>query len=713
MRKSLICLFQAGILVAGLGLFSPLASAADQSVQFYLDTAKYFADLQEFERAESFLTKGLTEYPEDLKLLIELSGLYRQQKKHQEEVLAQVRIVKKDPTRAANWGRLGELNILLKLYPAAVHAYQKALAVEPQNPRYQQGLNIAQNLVKTMLDLESESQALIKPTPSPRLDPELEKLLTPLPSPSPLPIPQETPVPIASSGPDDDLLGPEPGLGETEVYQRKYISFFQTQLTPLNRHAVQWFLKDLPRFNYNLIGSEINGDLLSFLKLVKRYQQENAGQMAATQEKQDAKIGDKVIPWSETQRIMRAAYVFNPDWSYSPIKVTGPHLHKTRDKGEYYAIHVNSTLKLNLNIFKLLNEQPEKYAEIPQTWDLTKEIVVGSSNSEYLSEYKPLEQENPARYMLPTALKVFEEEKKEPEKAMSYLVITEVKKLEDFILKGDVRKADMPKDDIRLGFGEKETPRSLGVNLDDGYKIWETRQVGGKEQKQEVGFMKVRGFLETEAQAQPIIVGRDFEMGDQIKEYPKAGILPTIRLGTTAVGLGGSTAYPVQGSWFVPQASYDTEYNMARLLGISELYNTLHFSMNWPVNYPINRFRNTGVISGLIEVGTVKRFYLRQWIFSAGIRGGYLIGALINHPDAQTTVPTQASLGITPTLGIHYQATPDLMFGLDLGARIYPGFGLADKESWEYKEDGFTRDVTFPMLSSVGPYLTFFGNYIF
>ena len=176
-------------------------------------------------------------------------------------------------------------------------------------------------------------------------------------------------------------------------------------------------------------------------------------------------------------------------------------------------------------------------------------------------------------------------------------------------------------------------------------------------------------------------------------------------MGTTTLALGGGSLgkFPVQGNVLIPQFSYDTEYNTARLLGTSELYNTFNVSVNWPINYPLSSLRSTGVLSGLIEVGTLKRFYWRQWIFSAGIRGGYLLGALINHPNAPSSVPTQVSLGLTPTLGIHLQASPDLIFGLDLGVRIYPGFGLDGKEErWEYKDEQTTKVVNFPMLSSVG-----------
>ena len=111
-----------------------------------------------------------------------------------------------------------------------------------------------------------------------------------------------------------------------------------------------------------------------------------------------------------------------------------------------------------------------------------------------------------------------------------------------------------------------------------------------------------------------------------------------------------------------------------------------------------------------LEGGALKRFYWRQFILSAGFKVGYLMGFLTNHPAAPNNVPSQATIGLTGLVGLHYQATPDLLLGLDLGWRYYPN---EQKNQWTFKKDGTEFSVNYPQIGSNGPIFNIFGTYAF
>lgn len=530
---------------------------------------------------------------------------------------------------------------------------------------------------------------------------------------------------------------PIPGLNiqaqaaDIEQYRRKYISFFPSEDSSLDEVLQAGMGAELPRFTYQMM-KPTDMDLLTFLQAVKRFQKEHAGELAALKEKDNIKFGDKVVPWSETKQVMESAYVFSPEWRFSDIRLTGPHKHE-QNKSTYWAVHAESDLDLSLDIFKLTGEEPSKYATEEERWTLTKELKLNNLDS-LLRKIKEatgveIDMDNPLhRPLVLEALKLLPEfsdiEDEEPSEYLADEVeaavnedsfgalATAIKRLEDFILKGDVTAADMKADQVKIGFGDKETPASLGVKMDHGYKLIEYRMQNGQEVPVEVGFMKVRELGADKVSAQPIIVARDYELGDQVKEYPKSGINVGLKAGTTSLGFSG-TGEPQ--NMFSPQVQLDIESNMASLTGVSELYGTLTGGVALPVTAKFDS--NVSALGATVEIGVLKKFYMRQLIFNAGIRGGVLMGFLkapsssvLNTGLDSSFVPGESysnmGFGATALIGLHYQATADVIFGLDLGYRIFMG-----SNEWKTGKDSKASDANLGGLSSNGPVINLFANF--
>lgn len=697
----------------------PIQSLRPAELLQQLQIAERYLSLQQYPQAMQIYQQLQQKYPQAAEVYSGQGLILLQQNNYRDAITPLQQATRLDPQIVDNWVNLGSAYWALNQYIEAEQAYRKAASLSPNDA----------DLRKTLTLVEEKITEVQQPVSKRILPHELRSAPD---AKTALIQPVETAADAAEKGiPSHDLL-PQPGDTDPELaalladipdtpadqastisfYQRKYVAFFQRQNTPLNGIIAKWFVQDLPRFGYTLMNTSVETPLEPFLSEVLKFQQNQAGSQAEATEQSDLRFGDKLVPWSETKRIMRANYVFAPYWSFAPIEVTGPFKVQSKDES-YHEVRVSSKLSVDVPILKFTGKSWDKYGEVKQSWDLVRAYRVGGESKSYLAPYLPLRQRDPAQEMMPEALDTFAKEKAEPEKAKLHILVTDVKKYDDFILRGDVKKADMLLQNVQVGFGERETPKSLGINLDDGYKIWEAKQNGNQETLREIGYVRVRNLEETLANTQPILVGRDFELGDIVKEYPKTGIFQAIRTGTTSLNLGGVGRFPMQSAWFIPQGMFEMEYSIGRLIGISEVYQVVGGGLNWPTNYP--GIEQVYVMSGFAETGWVKRFYLRQLVFSAGIRFGALIGALANYPGVTNAVPIQSSWGVTPTLGLHFQATPDLLFGADIGARIYPGWGLraGEENSWTYERNGFKSSVNYPQLSSIGPFISFFGTYAF
>lgn len=447
---------------------------------------------------------------------------------------------------------------------------------------------------------------------------------------------------------------------EIQRYSRKYISFFYPQNFPLNNKLAEAFQADFPRFDYHLASNALNLDLMQFLRQVQSLQRERAGELAAGRGQEDARFGDTVVSWSETQRIAKAAYVFVPRWTFEKIELDGPYPSNSRKpESAAWNLHAENRVKLEMGLYNLEGRQPQRYETVDNSWSVTRKDVMSIpfsdiqaaaarastpedpidlskslSSSERERVFKALRQnaalnrlmqqveaQNPYVYMMNSAVK-----------SIGYGgVISSVQRLEAFLIRAEVAEADMQRDRVKISLGEGESVSSLGIDRDASYKIMEYVQ---GEDPREIGWVKVRDRAEDHVFSQPIIVGRDFELGDQVVEYPKAGFGINLRGGLSSNGdiLGGGGAL-------------DLDFNIGPAFDVSELY----FSLTG------------GYYNGLIlgELGLQQKWYMRQLIFALAGRAGGAFGE------------DDAGGGVTGLLGLHWQATPEFVIGLDGGWRFY------------------------------------------
>lgn len=464
--------------------------------------------------------------------------------------------------------------------------------------------------------------------------------------------------------------------GQIQHYQRKYISFFYPQDYPLNQALAQSFQRDFPRFDYHLAGTHLNMDFKSFIQQTRSYMEQVAGDIAAGREVPDPRFGDKVVSWSDTQDIANAAYVFVPIWKMDNIAIDGPYPVNSKQPldGEW-KFDAQTEVDLNMELWNLTGEIPRLYDRVNNSWDVSRDDVYrvpvselvaaaarynegraasdridlkaglsSSDRSALLTELRrvgyinrdlsQVENQDPIRYMMRTAVE-----------SIGYgSVISSVRGMQEFLIRAEVSDPDMKKDRVSISLGEGETPDSLGIGLDSSYKILE--YVDG-DSPREVGYVKIRELGLDGLVSQPIIVGRDFELGDQVVEYPKGGFGVNLRGGAhylLSPGVGPGSASGLAGG-----GGLDIDGNIGPWFGVSELY------------FGLGGFYGSDSV-GVFEAYLQKKWFMRQLIIALALRGG---GALGPNPAQEM------AWGATGLLGLHWQVTPDFAFGVDAGWRQY------------------------------------------
>lgn len=458
---------------------------------------------------------------------------------------------------------------------------------------------------------------------------------------------------------------------QIQRYQRKYISFFYPQNYPLNEALSSAFRRGFPRFDYHLASTSLNMDFATFLQQTRDYQAQVAGDIAAGREVENPRFGDKVVSWSETQQITKSAYVFVPVWKMGKVSVDGPYATNTSSpQTAVWRIDAQSNTRLEMEIWNLAGDEPERVDDVQRSWTVTKQqattVTVGemiaaaesynrtvskddqidlsksitSSQREELlkrlrentaidARFKSIEVQDPYTYMMADAVS-----------DVGYgSVISAIQSMPAFLIRAEIDNADMAKDQVVIKLGTGETAQSLGIHMDSGYKVVE--YLKGHKDPREIGYMKIRELKGGALDAQPIIVGRDFELGDQVVEYPKAGFGINLRggvnLDTSFSRLGGG-------------GGLDLDFNIGPGFNVSELYFDL----------------SGGYYNGLLlfEGGLQKKWFWRQLVFQLGLRAGGSFGQLPGGGDDN-------GFGLTGLAGLQWQATPDFAFGVDTGWRQY------------------------------------------
>lgn len=497
-----------------------------------------------------------------------------------------------------------------------------------------------------------------------------------------------------------ETASPSPKDVAIQHYQRKYISFFYPQDFPLNQALANAFSRDFPRFDYHLASTSAQMSLQEFLALTQTYQEQMAGQLAANQEIRDPRFGDKAITWSETQKIAHAAYVFVPHWTFSEIDIDGPYPSDAKKPGQDWYLNATTQVSLQLSILSLQEQKTQDDKTVRSSWNVSRDKVLrlrssdiraaaeqvgdkkhpidlskslsSSDRSKILralrkvhridSSIRQIEAQDPYVYMMDSAVH-----------SMSYgWVIGDVRRLPAFLIRAEVAAADMDQDQVDVVLSEGENSQTLGIKMDASYKIVENLTDGNK--PREIGWLKVRQWQEAHLLSQAIIVKRDFELGDQVVEYPKSGI------GLNLWGSGLLTPIPKQGLGR-PSTSQagslgtglglglDLDADLGPWLGLSEFYLSVSGGALSLLGHTDDGFQAYNGF--LLELGLEKKWYWRQLILALSLRGG-----------GWTLGDDQASLGLAGLIGLHWQSSPDFGYGVNLGWRQYTLFSGPVLESF-------------------------------
>lgn len=375
-------------------------------------------------------------------------------------------------------------------------------------------------------------------------------------------------------------------LPETEHYTRKHISFYLEEPDfPLNGVLTQLFKDQLPRFDYHLISTQIGASLPTFLAQVQRHQREKAGELATSQRKEfsspeqgQLKIGEKVVTWSETQQIAKAAFVFGSHWEFSPVYLTGPTLRREQEneKGEfkvdlpdnaytqieivkkkkynpktkkeeevevrhllYWEVGAGTDLSFQMAIYALNTEPAKHQLNWPYRWYIGNNYVVTHSDMAAArklapkpQEFDPLKSRDQA-YLLKIrrfqAMLEVEPTETYMDQAVGKLkydtgwfssLSTRLKQEDAFKLKSEVVELYPPQDRAQASFGDKESAASLGIQTRDWLEQVEWVETEGVMQKKSLGLVRIRGFYQDDMLVQPVFVPRNLELGDTLQEDP-------------------------------------------------------------------------------------------------------------------------------------------------------------------------------------------------
>jgi hypothetical protein len=448
-----------------------------------------------------------------------------------------------------------------------------------------------------------------------------------------------------------------------ERYQRKYVSFFFPQDVPLNRTLTSLLTTALPRFDYYREVTPLSGDLPAFLAQVQAFQQQKAGDIAADKEQASARFGDKVITWSETQKIANAAMVFSPSWRLGAIRADALTPTEAKKPGADWYLETVSPASLQLQIYTLQAGQAELYTTRHHSWDARndralrvpaevmqvlaanfsppldlKQEISSSDRDKLLGQLRKsnwgptidnLERQDPYVTMMNEAVSSL------PLSALLFL--HGIRQLPLFMIKAELGNTDTRNDRVEVLLEQGEDAQRLGIGIDHGYKVIEKVQQGERLINREVGYLKVRERQGEKLIGQPILVGRPFELGDQVVEHPKLGI---------GLNLRGGAGVP--GDWVDGNVGLDLDIGLGPLFGASEWY-----------------LSASGLVLGsfgtVVELGLHKKWFQREVIWALGARAGTPLNGS----------GSPSGLGGTVWGGLHRQMTPDFVLGVDAGWRYY------------------------------------------
>lgn len=498
------------------------------------------------------------------------------------------------------------------------------------------------------------------------------------------------------------------------VNQRPAV-ILQKQGTSLNNMLMQAMRQDLPMLNYRMLG-QTSGDPKQLLQSLKDYLRLHPNEAASHADAELLQLGAQSLSWGDIKAIIASAVVMVPDWSYGPLELTGPHA--VGDAGsETWELRAESNLDLSLDIFDLRPLVPALATTQHQTFRVVKSIPIRDlgqllslvkdvtkvdvdiHNSLHqimildvlrkLPTFQELLAQNPAEYLSSESLQAVAGTGFAP-------LVAALRQQSVIQPKGGILEADMQKG-IRIGLSESDTVKP---HVDLGYRILDDSG--------EVGYGRVRQVDADGATLEPIMVKRDFQIGDRIEPVPKLGLNVVLRGGTSPLWLADQNTQiygPQIANFFSPNAELDFQYDIGQFFGFPEFYATLGGGGTFVLAAYPGLPSATG-ISG--ELGLLKRWYLRQWVIEAGLSGGMLFGLLSIAGRYDT--PTSLGFGGTARLGISYQFTPEFLIGLHTGFRYFGGGLWMTSLTPGYPAQ---PDYSLPALGGWGPLIQLNASYTF
>ncbi len=406
--------------------------------------------------------------------------------------------------------------------------------------------------------------------------------------------------------------------GQMEEYHRKSISVFKLDVGDGALSATRQDIgliydmtfekfTGMGRFDYNPIPAGVT-DPAELFEIVKEYTSTKIEERAAKQwDIRNEYYGTNFVTGENVNRIIDGAFIFFPTLETFVVN-------KRRDSDDF-----NASLSMILEVYSAENtgtvEDPEWEPKLVTTVRASGSNAMGS-----LFDFNLTGQQKDKRY----------EAVKSATNSMLLFLEREVRKIDDFMIRALVTKAEPNRDRISFNFG-----KNVGVNLDDAYRIGYFERDDRRGQRfVETGFMKVRRIRQNESDAQLLIVTNPrkekesslFNEYDQVYEYPQVGLNIFVYGGAASFRHWRDTDLSNLGQdeeLISPSFGISAEYNVAKFIGISELY--LNASADLLAadigTYDSREFETTAAV---LEFGITKKFFKRRLAYYFGLCGGYM-----------------------------------------------------------------------------------------
>ncbi len=441
--------------------------------------------------------------------------------------------------------------------------------------------------------------------------------------------------------------------GELERSDKKTLFVYPVQYgrhaqnVPHNRQ--QWvqqefygiFVATFQRFDFVTLPEST--DLHEFLSDASAYMDAHAKEMVQKRKEEDGRIGETLVTLEDLKKTIQHSYLFVP--TFTKVKQE-----KNKDGDVFYQ------MEFELDIYRTLDGEKVTTLEVGPA---SLGVVFGALMNITAGAFD----KNESAFRN-TVTGIFEDAK------------TQIRKMDEFALKALITMADFNSFHFDLG-------KDFGVRLDGRYKVWRLNADG--ERVDMLAFGKVREIEDNTSRAQMLIGKAGW--GDQVVESAAIGLNIIPVLGASPLELKGfdqfsdgvvyrlpeggnnygaiTYALPEDAKGYRASIGVSLEYNLAWLLGVSELY--LVAEGDW---MPVS---NLMVFSGM--GGIEKKIYFRRLAVFGMVKAG-VIGVNFMEVEIKDSDHVDADdgrvFGIAGDLGAELLITPNIALQGRLGWYGFP-----------------------------------------